>query len=196
MGALVGFTLMRLWGRQRAASLPPVPITLAFVGFIVLLGIDGLNSYLSFFPNMPQLYEPRNWLRLSTGTLEGLALSAFVYPVLNYSLWRDAVDSPSVRSFKELALMVAVAGVVIFVILLELPILLYPLAILSTLGVLVMLGSINTMIVLALTRREGTAHTWRQAVLPVTMGLAIAFVIIGGMDALRTIITRALNLPF
>ncbi len=196
MGAMVGFTLMRLWGRQRAAGLPPVPITLTLIGFIVMLGIDGLNSYLTFFPNMPHLYEPQNWLRLSTGTLEGLALSSFVYPVLNYSLWRDAVQSPSVRDFKELALMVGAGGVVILLVLLELPVLLYPLAILSTLGVLLMLGSVNTMIVLALTRREGTALSWQQVILPVAIGLAFAFLEIGGMDILRAIITRTLGLPF
>jgi uncharacterized membrane protein len=197
MGALAGFTLMWLMGRKRAASLPPTRITLVFVGFIVLLGIDGINSYLTFFPGMPHLYEPQNWLRLTTGTLEGLALSAFVFPVLNYSLWRDAdQSSASVRSFKELALMVAVGGVIVVLIVLELPFLLYPLAILSTLGVLIMLGAINTMIVLALTRREGTALTWRQAALPITVGLAIAFLLIGGMDTVRTILTRALGLPF
>lgn len=197
MGALAGFTVMRLTGRKRPAGLPPTHITLVFVGFIVLLAIDGLNSYLTFFPGMPHLYEPQNWLRLTTGSLEGLALSAFVYPVLNYSLWRDADQSlPSVRNFKELGLMVAAAGVIAVLIVLELPILLYPLAILSTLGVLIMLGSINTMIVLALTRREGTALGWRQVVLPATIGLAMAFLIIGGMDTVRTMLTRTLGLPF
>jgi hypothetical protein len=161
------------------------------------MGVDGLNSYLTFFPNMPHLYEPQNWLRLTTGTLEGLALSALVYPVLNYSLWRDAVaTSPSVQNFKELAIMVATGGVIIILVLVELPPLLYPLAILSTLGVLVMLGSINTMIVLVLTRREGVALTWQQAALPVAMGLALAFLEIGGMDTVRAIITRAFGLPF
>jgi uncharacterized membrane protein len=197
MGALAGFTVMWLTGRKRPAGLPPTPITLIFVGFIVVLAIDGLNSYLTFFPGVPHLYEPQNWLRLTTGSLEGLALSAFVYPVLNYSLWRDADQSlPSVRNFKELGLMVAAAGVIVVLILLELPFLLYPLAILSTLGVLIMLGSINTMIVLALTRREGTALGWRQAVLPATIGLAMAFLIIGGMDAVRAMLTRTLGLPF
>lgn len=196
MGALAGFTLMTLRGRRRASGLPPAPITVTLIGFIAMMGVDGLNSYLTFFPNMPHLYEPQNWLRLTTGTLEGLALSAFVYPVLNYSLWRDAVEAPSVRNFKELALMVAVGGAIIILVLLELPPLLYPLAILSTLGVLVMLGSINTMIVLVLTRREGVALTWQQTVLPVTMGLAFAFLEIGGMDMLRATVTRALGLPF
>jgi uncharacterized membrane protein len=196
MGALIGFVLMRAWGRQRAASLPPVPITLTLIGFIVMLGIDGLNSYLTFFPNMPHLYEPQNWLRLTTGTLEGLALSAFIYPVLNYTLWHDAVESPSVRNFKELTLMVATGGAIIALIYLELPPLLYPLAVLSTLGVLVMLGSVNTMIVLALTRREGLARNWKQVILPVTMGLSLAFLEIGGIDTVRAILTRTLGLPF
>jgi uncharacterized membrane protein len=196
LGALIGFTWMIAWGRRRAVGMPPVPITIVFVGFIVALGIDGINSYLTFFPGMPHLYEPQNWLRLTTGTLEGLALSAFIFPVLNYSLWRDRIEVPSVRNFRELGLLVATAALVIVLVWLELPPLLYPLAILSTLGVLVMLGSINTMIVLALTRREGSAHTWQQVVLPMTIGLAFAFILIGGMDTVRTILTRAFGLPF
>lgn len=195
MGALTGFVLMTLW-RRRAASLPPARIALILVIFIGMMGIDGINSYLTFFPNMPHLYEPQNWLRLTTGTLHGVALSALVYPVLNYSLWRDAVDEPSVQNFKELMLMLATGGVIVVLILLELPPLLYPLAILSTLGVLMMLGALNTMIVLVLTRREALALTWQQTVLPVVMGLAIAFLEIGGMDTLRAVVTRAVGLPF
>ncbi len=196
MGALAGFVLMMLWGRQRSVSLPPVSITLALIGFIVMMGVDGVNSYLTFFPNMPHLYEPQNWLRLTTGTLEGLALSAFVYPVLNYSLWRDVDETPSVRNFKELALLVLAGGVIIVLTWLELPFLLYPLAVLSTLGVLIMLGSVNTIIVVALTRREGMALTWQQVALPATIGLALAFLEIGGMNVVRAMVTRALGLPF
>ena len=196
MGALTGFILMRIWGRQRAAAMPPPAVTLTLIGFIGMMGVDGVNSYLTFFPGVPHLYEPQNWLRLTTGTLNGLALSAIVYPVLNYSLWRDAVQTPSVRGFKELALMVAAGGIIIALTALELPPLLYPLAILSTLGVLVMLGSLNTMIVLVVAGREGVALSWRQVALPATVGLALAFTEIGGMDTLRVIITRATGLPF
>lgn len=196
MGALAGFVLMRLWGRQRAAALPPTAVTLTLVGFIALMGVDGVNSYLTFFPGVPHLYEPQNWLRLTTGTLNGLALSAIVYPVLNYSLWRDAVQISSVRGFKELALMVAAGGVIVALTVLELPPLLYPLATLSTLGVLLMLGALNTMIVLVVARREGVALSWREVALPATVGLALAFAEIGGMDTLRVIITRAAGLPF
>ncbi len=196
MGALAGFVLMRVWGRQRAAAMPPTAVTLTLVGFIATMGVDGVNSYLTFFPGLPHLYEPQNWLRLTTGTLNGLALSAIVYPVLNYSLWRDAVQTPAVRGFKELALMVAAGAVIVALTVLELPPLLYPLAILSTLGVLLMLGALNTMIVLVVARREGVAGSWREIALPAAVGLALAFTEIGGMDTLRVIITRAAGLPF
>ncbi len=56
--------------------------------FIAIMGFDGVNSYLSFFPTAPHLYAPNNLFRVSTGLLNGLALSLIVYPVFNYTLWR------------------------------------------------------------------------------------------------------------
>ncbi len=196
LGALVGFTVMTVRGRRRAGSLPSAFITVILVCFIGLMGIDGINSYLTLFPDMPHLYQPQNWLRLTTGILNGLALSAIVYPVFNYSLWRDATDTPSVKGLKELGLMLAISGIVAVLVVLQLPPLLYPLAILSTLGVLLMLAALNTVIVLAVTGREHYAATWQQAVLPMIVGLAAAFLEIGAIDVLRTVATRAAGLPF
>jgi uncharacterized membrane protein len=196
LGALVGFTVMTVRGRRRAGSLPSAFITVILVCFIGLMGIDGINSYLTLFPDMPHLYQPQNWLRLTTGILNGLALSAIVYPVFNYSLWRDATDTPSVKGFKELGLMLAISGIVVVLVVLQLPPLLYPLAILSTLGVMLMLAALNTVIVLAVTGREHYAATWQQAVLPMIVGLAVAFLEIGAIDVVRTVATRAAGLPF
>ena len=66
------------------------------------MGIDGVNSYLTFFPKVPHLCEPQNWLRLTTGTLNGLAMSALVYPVLNGVLWHpDLVKyEPAIKNFR------------------------------------------------------------------------------------------------
>jgi len=145
---------------------------------------------------MPHAYEPQNWLRLTTGMLNGVALSIIVYPVLNYSLWRDTNEEPVLKSFLELGLILLVAGTIGVLAYLELSPLLYPLSLASALGVLVMLGALNTMIVLAVLGREGTAVHWRQAVLPLLIGLAVAFVEIGAIDLLRAYLTKAAGLPF
>jgi uncharacterized membrane protein len=195
-GALIGFVMLTLWGRRRAATLPPAPITVVLVCFIGALAVDGINSYLTFFPRLPHLYQPYNWLRLTTGMLNGIALSAIVYPVFNYSMWHDAVDTPSVRNFRELGLMLVAGAVVIVLILLELPPLLYPLAILGTLGVLALLTALNTTLLLMVIGHEAGAKRWRQAALPMTVGLAASFVEIGAIDMLRYIITRGTGLLF
>jgi uncharacterized membrane protein len=198
LGALMGLVGLTLTGRWRAVSLPRLPVLLLLVSFIVLMGIDGINSYLSFFPRAPQLYQPQNWLRLTTGTFHGLALSVIVYPVINGSLWHASVirDEPVIKNFKRLLPFLAGGGIIILAVLWEQPLLLYPLAILSTLGVLAMLGIVNTMFVLLITRRENYAHHWRDIVLPATMGLAAAFLMISGMDWLRAAVTRAFGIPF
>ncbi len=198
LGAMLGLGGMFLLGRRYSTELPPTPVLVTLVGFIGLMGIDGVNSYLTFFPRAPHLYEPHNWLRLTTGTLNGLAMSALVFPVINGSLWHASrVDrEASIRSFKELLLFLAAAAGIILIVLAEIPFLLVPLAIISTLGVMVMLGIVNTMFVLIATRRENYARTWRDIVVPVTMGLAASFVLIGGMDWLRAMVTEAANLPF
>ena len=162
------------------------------------MGFDGLNSYLTFFPNMPHLYEPRNWLRLTTGTFDGLAMGVIVFPVINGSLWRSYLlkNEPVLKNFREL-LPFLIGGVAIILITLwQHPLLLYPLTLLSTLGVLLMLGMVNTGLILVLTRLEGTARSWRDAIVPAVMGLAVSFLMIGGMDWLRATLTRAMGLPF
>jgi len=204
MGAIVGFTMLTLWGRRRAAGLPPTAVAVTLVCFVAAMGVDGINSYLTFFRGLPHLYQPQNWLRLTTGMLTGIALSSIVYPVLSYSLWRDAVTAPSVRNFKELGMMLAVGVAVIVVILLELPPLLYPLAILSVLGVLTLLTALNTSLLLNLVDYQATAiplaetgdyRNWRRAALPLVVGLAASFVEIGAIDVLRYVITRGAGLP-
>ena len=196
LGALTGFVTMWVLGHRRANELPPTRVIVLLVGFVASMGVDGLNSYLSFFPNVPHLYEPSNPLRLITGTLNGLALSIIVLPVFNFTLWRQTSPRRSVRTFRELAVAVALAAVIVLVVQAELDFLLYPLAIASTLGVVVMLTAVNTMIVLIVTRRESMAETWRDALLPLSLGLLATLAEIAAMDLFRLVLTQQLGLPF
>ena len=195
-GALLGIIALTLAGRRRASRFPPVRVLLVMALFFLAWAFDGLNSYLTFFPDAPHLYTPRNELRLTTGTFVGLSLSLLVYPLLNFSLWRSPDSTPVVRDFGEFAGLLAIGGLFILIVLSRHPLLLYPLALTGALGVLAMLTGLNTVLVLVLTRQENRAVRWWDALPSLLVGLALSLTLIGGIDALRYAITRgAMQFP-
>ena len=189
LGALLGFGFLALRGRGRAARLPSLPIVLTFGLFGLAFAVDGLNSYLHFFPGAPVLYEPSNVLRLVTGTLLGLGLAVVVYPGFQQTVWRQTLDEPVLRSFGELAVLLGAAGIVIGLVLTENPLILYPLALLSGLGVIVLLTSVYSMVVLLLLRKENQADTWRDLAWPLLGGLTLGFLQISLLDLGRFAVT-------
>jgi len=168
------FTTLALAGRRRWAYLPPLKVILVLLGFVGLLAIDGINSYSHFFANWPHLYEPRNWLRLLTGMGAGLAMGVILFPALSQTLWRDQLPKPSIGSLAEMLGLVLLGLLLVTLVLTELPALLYVLGLLSAAGVLIVLTAINCTALLILIRRDARATSWRQAIVPLTIGLALA----------------------
>jgi uncharacterized membrane protein len=165
------------------------------VGFIVLWGIDGLNSFLALLPNAPHLYEPHNLLRLITGTLNGLALSIIVYPIFNFLLWKEANPERVIRNGRELCYLLIPSALLVWLVQTQVSFLLYPVAALSILGVLVMLTIVNTMIVLIVTRRDSRAESWRDAVLPLLLGMLATFLELSALGLLHLALTQRLAWP-
>ena len=196
LGAMLGLAVMLVVGRRRASHLPPVPVLGLLLVFIGLWAFDGLNSYLGLFPGAPQLYQPQNWLRLATGLLEGLALMVLVLPILNFTLWRDPKREPVIRSLTEILAILPLVGLLILVIQAQIDALLYPLAIASSLGVVILLTMINTILAVVVLRREGSAQSWRQLVVPLTAGLALAILQISALSLLRAYLTVTFGLKF
>ena len=196
LGALTAFVAMFLMGRRRAASLPSAPVLAVLALFVVVMGFDGVNSYLTLFPGAPHLYEPQNWLRLTTGTLEGIALAGVVLPVFNQTMWANATGEQSLRDLRELGLIVLASVIVIGVVLVEPPALLYPLAILSSGSVLWMMTLINSVLATLFARRENVALTWRDAIPAMLVGLAMALVELSAIDFARAYLTHLLGLPY
>lgn len=196
LGAMLGLATIFLLRRQRAANLPTVPALVLLAAFTGLWGLDGLNSYLGFFPGAPQLYEPRNWLRLATGLLNGLTLIFFAWPIFSFTLWREPSRERVLHNIWELLAFLPIVALLVLLIQAEIDPLLYPLAILSTLGVLVLLVVINTLIAAVLLGRDGYADGWRQALVPLIVGAALAILEITGMVLLRAYLTMAFGLPF
>jgi uncharacterized membrane protein len=185
LGVLFGLLGMAALGRSRAGALPPRRVLVALVAFIAVMGMDGVNSYLALFPGAPHVYEPQNWLRLVTGTFNGLAVSALIYPVFNQTLWQDWQDRPPVADFRELLMLMGVMAALIGLVLTENPAVLYPLALLSALGVVVLLTMLYTVGVLMLSGRQNSVGDWKGAALPLVVGLTLAILQIGIIDALR-----------
>ena len=196
LGALIGLAVILLLGRRRASRLPPVSVLGLLVFFIVLWAFDGLNSYVTFFPGAPNLYEPRNWLRLTTGILNGLALVTIVFPIFSYTLWRDTTRDRVIKNVWEILILLPVLAVLIWIIQAEISFLLYPLAILSSLGVLMMLVIINTMLATVVLGLEGQARRWRQALIPITIGASLAILQLTAMVLLRAYLTAEYGIPF
>ena len=142
--------------------------------FLVAWALDGLNSFLTFFPGVPHLYEPRNLLRLSTGILEGLAIAALLLPAFNLSLRPELAPNPSIGCWQDVAWMLVGGALVAGAAASGPPSLLYPLAILSGLAVVMLLGTVNSVFVLTALRWNDRTTGWRQAAPPLLLGLALA----------------------
>lgn len=196
IGALLGLAGMLVLRRQRASQLPPPVILVLLLSFVAAWGFDGLNSYLTLFSGAPHLYEPKNWLRLTTGMLNGLALVLLVYPIWNFTLRRDTEEERGIKNLGELGVLLLVAAILIYLTQAEISLLLYPLVVLSGAGVLAMLTMVHSMIVAVILGREGYAQGWKQLAVPVSIGLGISLLQTALMVLGRNYLTTQFQLPF
>ena len=182
---------------EKVACQRPTPsgVLASLASFIILWGIDGLNSFLALLPNAPHLYQPHNLWRLITGTLQGLALSIIVYPVFNLVLWKEADNERVIRNWRELGYLLIPAALLVWIVQTQASFLLHPVAALSVLGVLAMLTLINTMIVLIVTRRESKAESWRDAFRPLSLGLLATFLEVSVLGLLHFTLIQWVALP-
>ena len=189
---LIYYTLVR----PRAGLYPNRRLVAVFVLFGFVWAIDGLNSYMHLFPSAPHLYQPSNTLRIITGSSIGIALATLVYPVFNQTMWREWRHEPVLRSLWELAkLLVLVAGLVGLVIT-ENPLILYPMGLLSSFSVLVLLTLIYATMSLTILRLDNRADSWRDLPLPLIVGLTLGIIQIALLSLGRYLLTGKIGLIF
>jgi uncharacterized membrane protein len=196
LGALAGLALLIALGRGKAAKLPPRPVIVVLLGFIAIWALDGFNSYLTLFPGAPHLYEPHNILRTTTGAMQGVALISLVLPFFNVTLWARPSPRPTIGSLREVLLLLGLVALIVAAVGSEWAPLLYPLALLSVAGTLMMLTLVMTMLLTLALRRDGRAEGWRDALPLLTAGVALALVVLLAINLLRAWLTTELGLPF
>ena len=104
-------------GRWRASGVPSVWVLSALLSFIVIMGLDGLNSTLDDV-RLLTVYPPSNLLRFVTGALTGTTLAVFLWLLTSNILWETAQQSsqPVIDGFRDLqviALLIVAFGAVV-----------------------------------------------------------------------------------
>lgn len=188
LGTVLGLAYLAVIAPKRG-GLPPRSI-LAVLGVLaVAFAIDGLNSYLHFFPNAPGLYEPSNTLRLLTGTGVGLGIAAVIFPAFNQTAWKQWDPRPAVGTGRQLAVLIGIGLVLDLLILSENSLILYPLALLSAAGVLILLSVVYGMVLMMLFKAENQLQHVGQILWPLAGGLLLAMIQIGLLDFGRFLLT-------
>ena len=195
LGALLGLLSLWLKGRVRAARLPPPSVLVAQGLFSAFWAIDGLNSYLDFLPGISGLYPPSAWLRLTTGMLHGLSLSLFIVPMFNFTFWQTPNRRQVVDNCRELGIILVQLAAVELLLQTRAGALLYPLLIVQCVSVLLVLTIVNSMIVVILLHRENHAQRWKDGLLPFGLGLLLSLAEVGGIAALRHLLSAGLAIP-
>lgn len=176
----------------RKSGMPGWKLGLPLLFFLAAFAIDGTNSFLYLFKQtsgsvldrIPNLYTPNNTLRLLTGSGMGIALASVLYPAFNQSAWK-VVNPERALSWKKLGVLIGVTLLIDVAVLTESPFVLYPMAIVSVLGVLALLVMVFSMVWLLIMRQENDFTSLKEMWMPFLAGTTLAFLMIGAIDLLR-----------
>ncbi|KAB8143276.1 DUF2085 domain-containing protein [Chloroflexia bacterium SDU3-3] len=182
---LVTFLMLFAIGRGRAAKLPPIPITVTLVLFILAMAADGFNSMLRDML-LPHLYTPQNWLRTLTGTGMGVAVAVLLLMVLNVSLRKDADHAtPVMRSWLELAGALALNLLVMAAMYGNISFMYWPIAASAWLGITGVLFLVNLLVSALAMGYDSKIERLAQLARPGTLALVLTLVELGLMSSIR-----------
>ncbi|MGE5072296.1 MAG: DUF2085 domain-containing protein [Anaerolineae bacterium] len=181
----------------RTSRLPRKGILAVLVLFFLAFAIDGSNSYLALLKTsyngalsaVPNLYTTNNTTRVFTGSGMGLAMAAVLFPIYNQSIWRAPVDRPAL-GWTRFGLLVGIVLLIDAAMLTQSPIVLYPVALVSSLGVLTLLTLVFSIVWIMVMKQENAIDHARQLWLPLLAGLTLAFLLIVGIDLFRFNLTH------
>lgn len=188
LGALLGLVYQTVIGRRRSGT-PPVEVLIILGGLAAAFILDGLNSFLYSIPGIPNLYEPNNTFRLFSGTGMGLVISVALFLAYNQTIWKDKDDLPSLVGLRSILVLLCLGFLLDLLVLTENPIILYPLALVSAAGVLIILTMVYTTIWLMVLRMENRWNHMIELILPLTGGFTLALAQIGLLDLGRYLLT-------
>lgn len=185
LGALFTGLLLYAANRSKVYGFPTRAASGLLGLGVIWFGLDGVNSFAILLPGGRYfLYPPNNVTRLLTGLWLGIALAAYLLPVLHSALWRVASDQPMLTGWETLPLL-ALVGLLAVVVWFAPPELLLFFGLASVLGVLILLALLYSTLLLLVSRKTELAQSWWQASPVLVLGLACAWGQILLIDWLR-----------
>ncbi len=190
LGFLWGFAAQIVLAKKRS-GFPPRLVLLIMSVFFLLYLLDGLNSILQVYPGLSQwsFYVPANALRLFTGLGMGLVISGIFYPLFGQTIWKEYSLEPAFQEIKGWLILFGGGAFLGGLVLSGNSLLLYPLILLSSAGVLVLLSLLYTVIWVLITKRENHFENWDQLLWWGMAGFCTALVQIMAMDVIRYLLT-------
>jgi uncharacterized membrane protein len=153
LGYLVTLSGIFLAGNGRAQHIPPRPLTIGLICGVLLCAIDGTNSFL-WDLGLPHLYQPHNTLRLASGLLAGPAVAALLHPQQNRLLWNEYNEHANLPSLSVLCWLLPILLFCELTTVSQSHFFLYPLALLSSSGLILAISNVNLILVVAVSRRD------------------------------------------
>jgi hypothetical protein len=118
----------------------------------------------------------------------GIALASILYPAFNQSVWKDVVQERAL-DWKKLGTLTVIILLIDLAVLTENDFVLYPIAILSVLGVLALLIMVFGMVWILVMRQENMFTSLKEMWMPFLAGTTLAFLMITAIDLLRLKLT-------
>ncbi len=195
-GIYLGFALTFLVllgsGRLRASRLPGWGALTALALAVLAMAVDGFNSMFLDL-HLPHLYQPHNLLRLATGLGTGTAMAAVLIPAANALIWRVDDKRKSFASLRALAWMLPVLALGFLAVGSQSVWLLYPIAILSSAGLVTALSLVNLTFLLGVSNVIGYFRSWRQFFPMFTVVIILAVIELMGMFFVKQAVLSALG---
>lgn len=184
-GFLVTVLYLLALGRGRAAKLPPLPISILLVVFVVVMAIDGFNSMLvDLF--LPHLYTPRNELRTLTGIGMGVGMAVLMFLIMNLSLRQNPdAEQRVLRGWIELGGALLLNLLVLAAMYGNAGFMFWPIAVSAWLGITGVLYAINLLLTALFMGYEGKVARVVQLARPATWALLFTLIELGALSSAR-----------
>jgi uncharacterized membrane protein len=188
LGAVLGLVYQEIIGRKRIGT-PPLRVLIVLGSLVMAFIVDGLNSFLHIIPGFFFFYEPNNTLRLLSGTGMGLVISVALLMAFNQTVWQERENRPALTGFRSLLVLISIGVILDLLVMSENPLILYPLALISAAGVLIILTMVYTTVWLMVLRKENRWNHLVELILPLIGGFTLALIQIALLDFGRYLLT-------